>query len=327
MQIGTLQIEGHAALAPMAGVADRAMRELCRAHGAAYVVGELTSAKGVSMQDQKSKQLLYVSDAERPMGVQLFGGDPAVMAEAAKAAMAYHPDFIDINMGCPAPKVAKSGGGATLMKNPKLAANIVRAVREAISLPLSVKIRAGWDENSKNAAELAQRCEAAGADAITIHGRTRMQMYAPPVDLEIIRLVKQSVKIPVIGNGDIFDANDAAQMYEQTGCDFIMVGRAACGAPWIFAQINAYLSETRVLPDPPVSQRMLILLQQVRKMIEYKGEHTAMREARKHAAFYMKGLRGAAGYRRACGTLTEYAQLEQLCFQICKDHSEANNFV
>lgn len=326
MQIGTLRIKGHAALAPMAGVADRAMRELCRAHGAAYVVGELTSAKGVSMRDHKSSQLLYVSDAERPMGVQIFGGDPAVMAIAAKAAATYRPDFIDINMGCPAPKVAKSGGGAALMKNPKLAADIVRAVREAISLPLSVKIRAGWDQNDKTAVELAQRCEAAGADAITVHGRTRMQMYAPPVDLDIIRQVKQAVHIPVIGNGDISDANDAAQMYEQTGCDFIMVGRAACGAPWIFSQINAYLSEIRVLPDPPVSRRMLTLLKQVRLMIEYKGETIAMREARKHAAFYMKGLRGAAAYRRACGELTEYDQLQQLCFQICKDNGAANDF-
>ena len=320
MKIGNLEIKGYAALAPMAGVADRAMRELCRGFGAAYTVGELTSAKGVSLQDKKSKELLAVGDAERPMGVQLFGDDPAIMAKAALQAMQNHPDFIDINMGCPAPKVANNGGGSALMKNPVLAAEIVKAVKSAVDVPVTVKIRSGWDENSINATKVAVLCEQAGADAITVHGRTRKQMYAPPVDLDIIRAVKQAVHIPVIGNGDIRDANDAAKMYEYTGCDFVMVGRAACGAPWIFSQINAYLSETRVLPAPPISERMRILLQQVKAMVEYKGEYIAMREARKHAAFYMRGLTGAAAYRKACGELVHYADLEHLCARVFREN-------
>ena len=310
MKIGNLEFNEYACLAPMAGVADRAMREMCMRFGASYCVGELTSAKGVSRNDKKSQTLLYVSEAERPMGVQIFGDDEQTMAQAAVAALQNKPDFIDINMGCPAPKVAKNGAGSALMKNPELAAKIVYAVKNAVDIPVTVKMRAGWDENSKNAVELAKRCEVAGADAITVHGRTREQMYAPPVDLDIIRDVKRAVKVPVIGNGDIFDANDAAQMYEQTGCDYVMVGRGACGSPWIFMQINAYLSETRVVHTPPVSQRMVTLLQQVKLMIEYKGERIAMREARKHAAYYMKGLHGAAAYRRECGTIEKYEQLE-----------------
>ena len=321
MKIGNLEFNEYACLAPMAGVADRAMREMCMRFGASYCVGELTSAKGVSRNDKKSQTLLYVSEAERPMGVQIFGDDEQTMAQAAVAALQNKPDFIDINMGCPAPKVAKNGAGSALMKNPELAAKIVYAVKNSVDIPVTVKMRAGWDENSKNAVELAKRCEEAGADAITVHGRTRSQMYAPPVDLDIIRDVKRAVKVPVIGNGDIFDANDAAQMYEQTGCDYVMVGRGACGSPWIFMQINAYLSETRVVHTPPVSQRMVTLLQQVKLMIEYKGERIALREARKHAAYYMKGLHGAAAYRRECGTIEKYEQLEELCFRVCKENS------
>lgn len=322
MKIGNLEINGYAALAPMAGVADRAMREMCIGFGAAYTVGELTSAKGVSLGDKKSKELLFVSDSERPMAVQLFGSQPDIMADAAKRAMEYKPDFIDINMGCPAPKVAKSGGGCALMKTPQLAAEIVHAVKSAVDVPVTVKMRSGVDSEHINAAELAMLCEQAGADAITVHGRTRNQMYAPPVDLNIIRTVKQAVKIPVIGNGDIRDANDAAQMYEKTGCDFIMVGRAACGAPWMFSQINAYLSETRVLPAPPLSERLMILQRQVKRMVEYKGERTAMREARRHAAYYMRGLRGAASFRQDCSSLETYDDLQRLCVNVYKSSME-----
>lgn len=322
MMIGKLKIDGYAALAPMAGVADRAMREMCIGYGAAYTVGELTSAKGVSLGDKKSKELLYVSDKERPMAVQLFGSQPDIMAEAAKRALEYNPDFIDINMGCPAPKVAKSGGGCALMKTPQLAAEIVHAVKNAVDVPVTVKMRSGVDSEHINAVELAVLCEQAGADAITVHGRTRDQMYAPPVDLSIIKAVKQAVKIPVIGNGDIRDANDAAQMYEQTGCDFVMVGRAACGAPWIFSQINAYLSETRVLPTPPLSERLMILQRQVKLMVEYKGERIAMREARRQAAYYMRGLRGAASFRQDCSSLETYDDLQRLCVNVYKAAAE-----
>ena len=305
MKIGNLEIKGFAALAPMAGVADRAMREICHENGAAYAVGELASAKGISLGDKKSATYLAVSDTERPYGSQLFGCEPSVMAEAAKAAAENRPDFIDINMGCPAPKVAvSSGGGSALLKDPLLAGKIIEAVANAVSVPVTVKIRAGWDENSINAVEIARIAEQCGAKAITVHGRTRKQMYAPPVDLNIIKQVKQAVHIPVIGNGDVDSPLAAARMYEETGCDLVMIGRAAMGNPWIFNQVNNYLSDGWIVPPPPLSKRMLTLLDQVDRMIEYKGERTAMMEARKHAAWYMRGLNGAAELRRMCGAIT-----------------------
>ena len=322
MKIGNLEIKGNACLAPMAGVADRAMRELCRGFGAAFTVSELTSVKALSLGCNKTKEFLEVYDAERPMGVQLFGYDPECFKIATEKAMHYSPNFIDINMGCPAPKVANNGGGSALMKNPKLAAEIVKAVKEVSSVPVTIKIRAGWDNEHINAVEVALRCEEAGADAVTVHGRTRPQMYSPPVNLDIIKDVKQAVSIPVIGNGDIRDANDAAKMYEYTNCDLVMVGRAACGAPWIFQQIDAYLNETRYIPDPPISERMLILLRQVKNMIEYKGEYIAMRQARTQAAYYMRGIKGASAYRRDCGMLKTYEDLERLCFKVFQEHKD-----
>ena len=304
MQIGNLKIKGFAALAPMAGVADRAMREICRKNGASYAIGELASAKGITLGDKKSASFLTVSDEERPYGPQLFGCDPYIMAEAAEAAALNNPDFIDINMGCPAPKVAvSSGGGSALLKDPVLAGKIISAVAKAVNVPVTVKIRAGWDEHSKNAVEIAKVAEQNGAAAITVHGRTRKQMYAPPVDLNIIKQVKQAVNIPVIGNGDVDSPAAAAKMYEETGCDLVMVGRAAMGNPWIFNQINNYLNDGSVVPPPPLSVRMLTLLEQVKLMVEYKGEKIAMMEARKHAAWYMRGLNGAAELRRMCGTI------------------------
>ena len=304
MKIGSFEVNGYAALAPMAGVADRAMREICRTYGAAYCIGELASAKGISLGDKKSASYLKVSEAERPYGSQLFGSDPLVMAEAAKAAESFGPDFIDINMGCPAPKVAiSSGGGSALMKDPILAAKIVESVKKAVNIPVTVKMRTGWDDDSINAPYLAKLVEDAGADAITVHGRTRKQMYAPPVNIDVIQQVKQTVKIPVIANGDIFTPVDAAKMIERTNCDFLMVGRGAMGTPWIFRQINAYLKDGTILPDPPLEKRMLILLDQVDRMVLYKGERTAMMEARKHAAYYMKGLKGAAELRRTSGAI------------------------
>ncbi len=296
---------GYAALAPMAGVADRAMREICIENGAAYTVGELASAKGISLGDKKSAAYLTVTEKERPFGSQLFGSDPEVLAEAAKLAEQNGPDFLDINMGCPAPKVAvSSGGGSALMKDPDLAARVVEAVVKAVKIPVTVKMRAGWDSDNLNAPKVAKLVESAGAAAVTVHGRTRVQMYAPPVDLDIIKKVKQSVKIPVIANGDIVSARSAANMYEQTGCDFIMVGRAAMGNPWIFAEINAYLKDGTMLPPPPLSFRLLTLINQVDRMCAYKGEKVAYTEARKHAAWYMRGLNGAAELRRMCGEIT-----------------------
>jgi len=321
MEIGNLKIMGYAALAPMAGVADRAFRELCVGYGAAYVVSEMISSKGVSLGDRKSKQLMQLSEKERPAGVQIFGSDPEIMAESVKTVLEVHPQFVDINMGCPAPKIAGNGGGASLMRNPSLAEEIVAAVKKACgNIPVTVKIRAGWDFDTINAVEMAKRAENAGASAITVHGRTRQQMYAPPVSHEVIAEVKKAVSIPVIGNGDITDGMTAAKMLEDTNCDFLMIGRGALGRPWVFQQINAYLSEGRILPEPPVSERMRVMLHHIQMLCEYKGERVGIREARKHAAWYTKGLRGAAQYRRELGNLESLEQLERIAYQICVEN-------
>lgn len=320
MKIGNVEINGKAVLAPMAGVADRAFRELCVDYGAAFVVSEMISSKGVSMGDRKSKDLMFLSEKERPAAVQIFGSDPMIMAQSVETVMQVKPQIIDINMGCPAPKIAGNGGGASLAKNPELAEKIVKAVVEASPVPVTVKIRMGWDENSINAVEMAKRAENAGASAITIHGRTRKQMYAPPVDRNIIAEVKKSVSIPVIGNGDIVDEQSAAIMLEETNCDLIMIGRGALGCPWVFSQINAYLEHGRVLPTPPVSERMRVMIKHIEKLCEYKGDYVGMREARKHAGWYTKGLRGAAKYRQELGTLENMEQLQEIAYKICMEN-------
>lgn len=312
MKIGNKVINGYAALAPMAGVADRAMREICEDFGAAYSVGELTSAKAITLGDKKSPA--YLERGELALfGNQLFGGEPEIMAAAAKVAESFSPDFIDINMGCPAPKVANNGGGSSLLKDPKLVGEIVSAVVGAVSLPVTVKIRAGWDKDSINAPEIAKICEANGAAAVTVHGRTRMQMYAPPVDLDIIREVKKSVKIPVIGNGDVVDGASAKKMYEQTGCDFVMVGRAANGSPWVFEQINHFMKTGEILPAPPLEERLKTLMKQINLMKKYKSETTVILESRKHAAWYMKGVRNAAKLRKMCGEIKTLRDVEIIC--------------
>ncbi len=219
MKIGNLEIKGHACLAPMAGVADRAFRELCVSYGASCVISEMVSSKGLTMQDRKSKELLFLSEKERPAGAQIFGDDPEIMAKAAFKAMEFSPDFIDINMGCPAPKIAGNGGGSALLKNPELIGRIVKSVVEVSPVPVTAKIRIGWDSEHINAVEVAKRIEAAGASAITVHGRTKAQMYAPPVFLDEIAKVKKSVSIPVIGNGDIVEGKSAIKMLADTGWD------------------------------------------------------------------------------------------------------------
>lgn len=316
MKIGNVNIDGYAALAPMAGVADRAFRELCVSFGAAYVVGEMVSAKGITYNSDKSRELLEVSKDERPAAVQLFGYEPDVMAQAAKVAMEYSPDIIDINMGCPAPKIACNGSGSALMKDPELCGKIVEAVKKSVPIPVTVKIRKGWDKNSVNAVEVAKICESAGADAITVHGRTREQQYMPSADWNIIAEVKRAVNIPVIGNGDVTSAELAAKMIEQTNCDLVMIGRGALGNPWIFSEIERLIRHDR--PSLPVSnaEKISVLLRHVMKIIEYKGEYGGMREARKHVAWYFKGFPKAAAMRKEAGELNTFDDLVELCKKI-----------
>lgn len=319
MKIGDREFEHIAFLAPMAGIADLAFRELCVQYGAAYTVSEMVSAKGITMGDRKSAQLLTLGN-DRPAGVQIFGDDPDIMAQAAVKCLQFEPDIIDINMGCPAPKVAMNGAGASLMKKPDLVYDIVKAVSQAVDIPVTVKIRKGWDENSVNAVKIAQLCEKAGAKAVAVHARTRTQMYSGKVDYDIIKEVKKSVGIPVIANGDIIDEQSAVLMLEKTNADALMIGRGALGNPWVFSKINAYLDECRVLPDPTVMQKMTVMLKHIKKIIEYKGEYTGMREARHHAAYYTKGMRSGAKLRAQISKFEHFEQLEELAFNIVKEY-------
>ncbi len=316
MKIGSLELKRTAALAPMAGVADSAFRQICKEFGACYLVGEMASAKGMHYSDKKTARLLTVREQERPIAVQLFGDEPEILAEAARKALAFQPDVIDINMGCPAPKVAGNGGGSALMKNPALAARITEAVVRAVDLPVTVKFRKGWDDRSVNAVEFARAIEQSGAAAVTVHGRTRQQYYAPPVDLDIIAAVKQAVSIPVIGNGDCIDLPSVMKMYEYTKCDLVMIGRGALGSPWIFRQVDRYLTDGTLLPDPSLPERMQVMLRHIKLICENKGESGGMREARKHAAWYMKGMRGAPAFRKQSGELCTYADAEKLAADV-----------
>ena len=322
MKLGKIELDPRSAgLAPMAGVADMAFRELCVEYGATYVVSEMVSSKGLTMCDRKSRKLLVLSDKERPAAAQIFGCDPKIMAQSAVSCLDFHPDVIDINMGCPAPKIAGNGGGSALLKSPALAGEIIKEVVNAVDLPVTVKIRIGWDKDSINAVEMAKIAEQAGAAAITVHGRTREQMYAPPVDIGTIALVKKSVSIPVIANGDIVDGLSAAKMIEETGCDYLLVGRGALGRPWVFSQISAYLKYEKVLPEPPVSERMRVMIKHIERICDYKGEKVGIKEARKHAAWYIKGMRGAAAYRQQIGMLSSIEQLHEIAYKIAVENS------
>lgn len=321
MKIGTIEITGRAALAPMAGVTDAAYRQICQQMGAAYTVTEMVSAKAVEYGDKKTAALADMSKDRRPVFLQLFGGEPETLALAAEKLLYLQPDGIDLNMGCPVPKIVGNGAGSALMKTPGKCGEIVAAVKRRVTVPVTVKMRAGWDRNSINAVEVAQRCEAAGADAVCIHGRTREQLYQGRADWEIIRRVKQAVGIPVIGNGDVADAQSAALMLERTGCDMVLVGRGALGNPWIFREINAYLTDScRILPPPGLAERIVVIRKHIGLLCEEKGENRGMREARKHVGWYVYGLRGAAEFRRRAGELSTLADLDRLL----RDIYEAN---
>ena len=311
-KIGNVEIKGHTVLAPMAGVADTAFRTICKSLGVPFVVGEMASAKGLCMSTERTGELLGITEVERPMAIQLFGDDPFVMAKAVKIALTYLPDIIDINMGCPAPKVTSNGGGSSLMKDPILAGHIIESTVRATLVPVTVKIRKGWDDRFVNAVEIAKIAQECGASAITVHGRTRAQQYAPPVDLDIIAAVKATVSIPVIGNGDVLTPSDAKRMLEYTGCDLVMIGRGALGAPWLFSQIEQFLKDGMMPPSPNLRWRMKVMAEHITLMCKLKGEYAGMREARKHAAWYMKGLIDAACLRSKASGLTHLKDIESL---------------
>ena len=313
LNIGGVPLKSHAVLAPMAGVSDRSYRELCVRFGAAYCVSEMVSSKALSFNSKKSEELMEISDLERPCGIQIFGDDPKCMADAAKHALENKPDIIDINMGCPAPKISSNGSGSALMKNPRLCGEIVKAVTAVTDIPVTVKIRKGWDDDSVNAVEVAKICESAGAAAITVHGRTRQQYYKPPVDYDIIRAVRESVSVPVIANGDIDSAERAKEVMDITGCDLVMIGRATLGNPWIFSQINAYLENPNVkIHTPDLEERLGVMIEHIGKMVEYKGEHMAMLQARKLVVGYFKGMKGAAALRNEAGKIKTLDDLYEL---------------
>lgn len=314
INIGNVSIKKTAVLAPMASVADRAYRLMCKKYGASYLVSEMVSAKGICYSDKKTSALCTVTDEERPMAVQLFGSEPDFMAEAVKIVLQYNPDIIDINMGCPVPKVVNTGAGSALMKDIKLASQITEsAVKSAEGTPVTVKIRSGWDSEHINAVEMSKALENSGASAIAVHGRTREQFYSGKADWNIIKQVKESVSIPVIGNGDVTDLDSCIEMYKNTGCDLVMIGRGTYGNPFIFDAIDSYFKGETYTP-PDVSEKMRVMLEHISLILSMseKSEELAMHEARKHTAWYMNGYYGSAKFRGRCYQISSYAEAEAL---------------
>jgi nifR3 family TIM-barrel protein len=319
IKIGNVIISGYAALAPMASVGDRAFRTVCRENGASYTVGEMASAKGLLYESQKTKNLLSIKEDEHPAAVQLFGDNPEDMGIAAKETEKFGADIIDINMGCPVPKVAGSGSGAALMRDIKKAERIIKSVVENTSLPVTVKFRRGWDEQSANALEFAVMAEEAGAKAVAVHCRTKEQMYSFPVDFSIIGKIKRAVKIPVIGNGGIRCAEEAKKMFEETGCDLVMVGNGALGNPFIFREINALMGKGEILPLASTEEKMQVLKRQAELAVIDKGENVAIREMRKHAMWYVAGMRYAATFKRQASEMKTLGDLEEFCREVLRN--------
>ncbi|NBH15513.1 tRNA dihydrouridine synthase DusB [Lachnospiraceae bacterium] len=312
LKIGNVVLENNLVLAPMAGVCDLPFRVLCKEQGAGLLCMEMVSAKGIYYHNKNTEMLLATTQQERPVSLQLFGADPEIMSEMAKCIEERPFDILDINMGCPVPKVVNNGEGSALMKQPQLIYEIVSKIVKAIHKPVTVKIRKGFDEEHINAVEIAKIAEEAGAAAIAIHGRTREQFYSGRADWDIIRQVKEAVSIPVIGNGDLLSGRDVQAMEEQTGCDGFMIGRAAQGNPWIFRQVLHYLQTGEELSKPDIQEVIQMLLRHARSQIAFKGEITGIREMRKHAAWYTSGYKNSARLRGRINEVETYQQLEEL---------------
>lgn len=319
MKIGELELTGHTILAPMAGVTDWAYRTVCAELGAAVTVTEMVSSRALVYQDKKSRSLLR----KTPLGVcgaQIFGNDPAIMAEAAALALEISGcDFLDINMGCPMPKIAGNGDGCALMQKPELAAAIVEAVVRAVRVPVTVKMRKGWDKGSVNCAELAQAVEAAGASAVCVHGRTKTMLYSGIADWDAIRAVREAVRIPVVANGDVFDAEAALRCAKRTGTSLLMIGRSAFGNPWVFPQVEAALSGNEIPPLPPLARRMDTAMHQFELAREDKGDHIACLEARKHFAWYLRGVAHSSYYKEKISSISTPEDVEAIAKGIRRD--------
>jgi len=316
VKIGSVQLESVVLAAPMAGVTGKAFRILAKEAGCGLVCTEMVSDQALLYGNPKTLKLVDLSGEPPPVCVQIFGSQPGYMARAAKIAEELGAAVIDINMGCPTPKIVKNGEGAALMRDPKKAARIVKEVAGAVSVPVTVKMRKGWDEGSVNAVEVALRAEEAGARAITVHGRTRAQFYSGRADWRIIAEVKKAVRVPVIGNGDIWQPQDALAMMVQTGCDGVMIGRAALGNPWIFSRTVHYLKTGEILPEPSLEERVLTALRHAGLLVEIKGEKTAVLEMRKHASWYIKGVRGAAALREKIVRIKSISELRDLLLKL-----------
>lgn len=311
MKIGNFTTGNNIFLAPMAGVSDMPFRKICRRWGAGMVYSEMISAKGLYYNDKKTAELMRIDSSERPCAIQIFGSDADIMAEIIPKVMEFNPDIIDINMGCPTPKIVNNGDGSALLKNPKLIGEIVRKVSDASPVPVTVKIRKGWDSDNVNAVETAKIIEANGAAAIAVHGRTREEFYSGTADWNIIKNVKNSVKIPVIGNGDIKTAADAKSMFDFTGCDAVMIGRGAEGNPFIFRQINEYLRDGFVTCSPTPIDRLNQMTEHIEMLVAEKGELRGIKEARKHIAWYIKGLPNASRFKITVFKINTISEMRQ----------------